>query len=101
MFLLKLLLFILGLALIVFGSLIYFKKKYNLINNFEEDLKVRRFDENYAKRIGLIELIAGIIFFIFFLITMIIPKWILSLFLVGFISLIVALMINHLKSKSN
>ena len=39
---------------------IYFKKKYNLINGFEADFKDGRKNEEYAKRVGLVEFVAGI-----------------------------------------
>ena len=43
-------------AFIIFGRLIYFGKKYHLINGFSEDFKVRRRDESYARRIWFAEL---------------------------------------------
>lgn len=48
-----------GTCFIVFGYLIYFKQKYNLINDFKEDYKAGRKDEDYAKKVGLIEMIVG------------------------------------------
>ena len=62
MTLLKIILILVGLAFIIFGYLIYFKEKYNLINGFERDFKSGRKTEAYAKKVGLIELIIGIIF---------------------------------------
>lgn len=62
MILLKIILILLGLAFITFGYLIYFKEKYNLINGFESDFESGRKTESYAKKVGLIELIVGIIF---------------------------------------
>ena len=62
MTLLKIILILVGLAFIIFGYLIYFKEKYNLINGFESDFKSGRKTESYAKKVGLIELISGIIF---------------------------------------
>ena len=63
----KIISLILAIAFIFFGINIYFKKKYNFINNFEKDYKNGLKDENYAKKVGLIELILGISFFILFL----------------------------------
>lgn len=57
---LKVLAFVLGLAFLLFGYFIYFKKKYNLINGFEADFKDGRKNEEYAKRVGLVELVVGI-----------------------------------------
>lgn len=62
MTLLKIILILVGLAFIIFGYLIYFKEKYNLINGFEGDFKSGRKTESYAKKVGLIELVIGIIF---------------------------------------
>ncbi|QQN56499.1 DUF3784 domain-containing protein [Anaerococcus obesiensis] len=58
----KIISLILAIAFIFFGFNIYFKKKYNFINNFRKDYKNGLKDENYAKKVGLIELILGILF---------------------------------------
>lgn len=65
--LLKIISLILALAFIFFGYNIYFRKKYNLINNFEKDYKNGLKNEKYAKKVGLVELILGISLFILFL----------------------------------
>lgn len=62
MTLLKIILILVGLAFITFGYLIYFKEKYNLINDFEADNKSGKKSESYAKKVGQIELIIGVIF---------------------------------------
>lgn len=59
--LLNTILIVVGGAFITFGYLIYFKEKYNLINGFELDYKSVRKTESYAKKVGLVELIIGII----------------------------------------
>lgn len=64
----KILALILGIVFTIFGYKIYFKKKYNLINNFEKNYKNGLKDESYAKKVGLIELILGILFFLIFFI---------------------------------
>lgn len=61
MTILKIILITVGVAFTTFGYEIYFRKKYNLINGFEEDYKAGRKTELYAKRVGLIEFIIGII----------------------------------------
>lgn len=63
----KIISLILAISFIFLGFNIYFKKKYNFINNFEKDYKNGLKDENYAKKVGLIELIIGILFFLIFL----------------------------------
>lgn len=72
MTLLKIILIILGLAFITFGYLIYFKEKYNLINGFESNFKSGKKTESYAKKLGLVELIIGIIFILIGLVLVII-----------------------------
>ena len=64
MLILKPVLFLLGVAFVSFGYFIYFKKRYFLINGFEEAFKSGERDESYAKRVGLTELIIGIIMII-------------------------------------
>lgn len=59
MTLLKIILMTVGIAFLVFGYLIYFKGKYNLINNFESDFKAGRKTGAYARKVGLVELILG------------------------------------------
>ena len=60
MIFLKVLAVVLGPAFLLFGYFIYFKKKYNLINGFEADFKAGRKNEEYAKRVGMVEFVVGI-----------------------------------------
>lgn len=64
MIFLKVLFVVLGLTFLLFGYFIYFKKKYNLINGFEIDFKAGRKTEKYAKKVGIIEFVVGIILLI-------------------------------------
>ena len=57
----KIIAVVLGLAFVLFGYFIYLKKKYHLINDFSEDYKAGRKDEQYAKKVGLTEFIIGIV----------------------------------------
>lgn len=57
---LKILLFILGTVFSTFGYLIYFRKKYSLINSFNLDVVYKRKDSSYAKKLGLIEFVLGL-----------------------------------------
>ena len=61
MIVLKILTLLLGVAFTAFGYLIYFRKKYSLINGFEEAYRSGRKTEAYAKRVGLVELVLGIV----------------------------------------
>ena len=64
MIFLKVLAVVLGLAFLLLGYFIYFKKKYNLINGFEADFKVGRKKEEYAEKVGMIEFVVGIVLLI-------------------------------------
>jgi hypothetical protein len=50
---------LLGAVFAVFGYLIFFKKKYSLINGFDAAFKEGRKTEAYARRVGLIEFVLG------------------------------------------
>ena len=60
MIIVKIITLALGLAFLLFGYFIYFRRKYSLINGFEVDYQKGRRDEQYAKRIGLLEFMIGI-----------------------------------------
>ena len=60
MTLLKIILLAIGATFSTFGYLIYFKKKYNLINDYEANRKAGKKTESYARKVGLIELLLGI-----------------------------------------
>ena len=60
MLVLKIIAVLLGLAFLLFGYCIFFRKKYGLINGFEADYKAGRKDEACARRVGLIEFVLGI-----------------------------------------
>ena len=51
---------VLGAAFVLFGYLIFFRKKYFLINGFEADYKAGRKNEKYAERVGIVEFVIGI-----------------------------------------
>ncbi len=61
MIIIKIISFVLGIAFLLFGYFIRFRKKYDLINGFRADFQAGRKDEKYAERVGLIELIIGIV----------------------------------------
>ena len=64
MTLIKIILIVVGLAFTIFGYLIYFKEKYNLINDFDKNYRYGRKTKSYAKKVGFIEFIIGIFFVI-------------------------------------
>ena len=61
MLILKIILTALGVTFTIFGYEICFRKKYNLINGFEEAYKAGRKTKLDAVRVGLVEFIIGII----------------------------------------
>ena len=58
---LQIILGLLGLAFALFGYFIYFRKKYSLINGFDRDFRAGKVTEAYARRVGLIEFVLGIV----------------------------------------
>ena len=60
MLVLKIVSVLLGLSFTLFGYFIYLRIKYNLINCFEADFKAGRKNEEYAKRVGMVEFVIGI-----------------------------------------
>lgn len=61
MLILKIVLLLAGLGFTLFGYFILFKKKYHLINGFTEEYKAGIKDEFYARRVGKVELMLGIV----------------------------------------
>ena len=59
---LKITVLFLGVLFTLFGYFICFRKKYNLINGFAEDYRSGRKTEQYAKKVGMIEFVTGIVF---------------------------------------
>lgn len=51
----------LGIIFLIFGYLIYVKEKYDLINDFTEQKKKGLSAYAYARRVGFIELVTGIV----------------------------------------
>ncbi len=51
---------LLGAAFLVFGYLIFFRGRYDLINGFEAERREGRKTERYARRVGLVEFICGL-----------------------------------------
>ena len=72
MYMLKIILFILGITLAVFGYLIVFEKQYGLINDFKARKKVGSLKDEDAIRVGKVELILGMSFLILFIILLIV-----------------------------
>ena len=64
MLILKILLPLVGIAFLLFGYFILFKKKYSLINGFDAAFKEGHKTERYARRVGLVELILGVLLLI-------------------------------------
>ena len=59
MIVLKISQIIIGLILVILGFLIYFKRKYNLANDYLKLLEKGKVNQDYAINIGLIYLIGG------------------------------------------
>ena len=61
---LKILLPVPGFSFLLFGYFVFFRKKYSLINGFDAAFREGRKTERYARRVGLVELILGILLLI-------------------------------------
>ena len=57
---LKIVTAVLGLAFLLFGYFIFFRRKYDLINDFKAEYEAGRKGEQYARRVGLIEFVFGL-----------------------------------------
>ena len=68
---LKIILAIVGIAFVLFGYSIRFKKKYSLINGFDDAFKKREKTEEYAKRVGAVELVVGIVILVILIVLLI------------------------------
>ena len=71
MHILKIIVFVPGVNFCLFGYLIVWKKKYNLINDFKARKKVGSQKDADAIRIGQVELILGIGLLVLFVLLMI------------------------------
>lgn len=99
MIVLRIILILIGLVFISFGYVIWFKEKYNLINNFQEDRENGKFNDSFAKRVGKIEFIGGIACFALGIITMFLNDvFTLISFIFCIVSIIAALIFNQVKS---
>lgn len=91
-----------GLMFVVFGVQIFFFKNYSRINGFEADLKNGKYDESFAKRLGLIELISGVLFLIFGGLGFILPDTVSLYAFIGIILLtLIAIVLNSILSKKH
>ena len=57
----KIVALVLGVMFTLFGYFIFFRKKYSLINGFEEAFKEGRKNEKYARRVGIVEFVLGVV----------------------------------------
>ena len=71
MHILKIIVFVPGVTFCLFGYLIVWRKKYNLINDFKARKKVGSQKDADAIRIGQVELILGIGLLVLFVLLMI------------------------------
>ena len=91
-----------GALFTIFGYLIYFKKKYNLINNFKMNKNINKYSDDYALSVGFIELCSGIFCICLGILLLIIGQRTVSIILliICIISIISALFINDRKFQS-
>jgi len=95
------LLILLGILFIIFGYSIYFKNKYDLINNFKNDKSIGKYSDDYALRVGFIEFWSGIFFICIAVVGFIISQKIFSIIslIICVTFIIIALVLNNVKSQ--
>ncbi len=99
MFVLRIILILTGFVFIGFGYAIWIKGKYDLINNFQNDKKNGKLDDDYAKRVGKIEFIGGVACVVLGIIAMFLNDlFSLIAFIFCIVSMISALLLNQVKS---
>lgn len=94
------LMILLGVAFAGMGYLIAFRRNYALINHFVDDRHRGKFDEAYARRTGLIELLCGFLSLLFGILVLCIRSvpftW--TVFLIVLLGTATALAVNTLLS---
>lgn len=95
------LLILVGILFIIFGYLIYFKNKYDLINNFKNDKSIGKYSDDYALRVGFIEFWSGIFFICIGVVGFIISQKVFSIIslIICVTFAIIILVVNSVKSK--
>ena len=100
MIFLGILMILLGVAFAAMGYLIAFQKRYALINHFVDDRHRGKFDDTYAKRMGLIEMLCGVVSVVFGILVLCIRSvpftW--TVFLIVLIGTAAAIAVNTLFS---
>ena len=101
MLILKIALILIGALLTTFGYLIFAKEKYGLINNYVEDKKNNKYNDNYAKRVGLIELSGGFSLLVLGIVSLFLSNTLtVIVFVVGILGIVFALIVNAITSKN-
>jgi hypothetical protein len=102
MIILRIVLIVIGIPFLYFGFNIFFRKKYNYINNYDSDKKIGKLDEAYARRIGIIELIGGKMCILLGVLSAFLEdKYTLYFFLICIGGIIISLSINQFLFRKN
>jgi len=100
MLILKIALMLIGVMLSIFGYFIFVKGKYGLINNFVEDKKNNKYNDEYAKRVGLIEFSGGFILLVLGIVSLFLSNTLtVIVFIIGILTIVLALIVNAIVSK--
>jgi len=101
MLILKIALILIGALLTTFGYLIFTKEKYGLINNYVEDKKNNKYNDKYAKRVGLIEFSGGFSLLVLGIVSLFLSNTLtVIVFVVGILAVVLALIVNAILSKN-
>ncbi|MCR3922858.1 MAG: DUF3784 domain-containing protein [Firmicutes bacterium] len=96
---LRVMLIFIGTLFIGFGYAIWFKQKYHLINNFENDKQRGKLNDAFAKRVGIIEFIGGIVCLLLGVVTMFLDEaFTVISFVTCIVGIILALIVNQVQS---
>lgn len=96
---LQITLILIGALFIGFGYAIWFKHKYHLINNFESEKKKGRLNDSYAKRVGIIEFVGGVLCFVLGILAMFLDETFTVIsFIFCIVGIVVALIVNQVQS---
>ena len=100
MLILKIALMLIGVLFSIFGYYIFFKGKYGLINNFVEDKKNNKYNDEYAKRVGLIEFSGGFILLVLGIVSLFLSnRFTVIASVSGILAIVLALIVNTIVSK--
>lgn len=99
MIVISIILIVIGAILTTLGTLIWAKKKYNLINGYSDIRRPNESIKKYARNVGIIESAIGLVWITLGTISIFASDYIAIFFIICIVSLLVPLLINELKKR--